>query len=65
MSISASVDYDISDAMSVTAGLGTNSIHEGTNLNYGYALTGTTTPRAAFTWDSLLHSKQSFEHPIE
>ena len=26
--------------MSVTAGLGTNSIHEGTNLNYGYALTG-------------------------
>ena len=40
MSISASVDYDISDSMSVTAGLGTNSIHEGTNLNYGYALTG-------------------------
>ena len=40
MSISFAVDYDIDDSMSVTAGIGTNSIHEGTNLPYGYALTG-------------------------
>ena len=40
MSISFAVDYDIDDSMSVTAGIGTNSIHEGTNLEYGYALSG-------------------------
>lgn len=40
MSLSFAVDYDIDDSMSVTAGIGTNSIHEGTNLPYGYALTG-------------------------
>jgi len=40
LSISAAVDYDIDDTMTVTAGLGANSIHEGTNLPYGYALSG-------------------------
>ena len=40
LSISAAVDYDINDTMTVTAGVGANSIHEGTNLPYGYALSG-------------------------
>lgn len=38
LSISAEVDYDISDTMTVSAGLGANSINQGTNLPYGYAL---------------------------
>jgi len=40
LSISAAVDYDINDTMTVTAGVGANSIHEGTNLPYGYAVSG-------------------------
>ena len=40
LSISAAVDYDLNDSMTVTAGIGANSIHEGTNLPYGYALSG-------------------------
>ena len=40
LSISAAVDYDLSDSMTITAGVGANSIHEGTNLPYGYALSG-------------------------